>query len=250
MSEAHRYAQICFSAVGDCAMLVELGAGIDEALNESVLQLETQILKLSIRGIEETTPAYNALMLHYNPDVISFATLQETVSAIDLNHVTDTRERFLWRVPVCYGGEFGEDLDSVANYHHLTSDEVIARHCAPRYRVYMIGFAPGFTYLGGLDKHLHTPRRENPRLQTPAGSISIGGMQALIAGVSMPSGWQLLGQTPIATYQPDRDPHFLIAPGDAVEFHAIRPDEFSDMQQAAQRGDWVAERSALTGGPS
>ena len=142
MSEAHRYAQICFSAVGDCAMLVELGAGIDEALNESVLQLETQILKLSIRGIEETTPAYNALMLHYNPDVISFATLQETVSAIDLNHVTDTRERFLWRVPVCYGGEFGEDLDSVANYHHLTSDEVIARHCAPRYRVYMIGFAP------------------------------------------------------------------------------------------------------------
>lgn len=247
MNDAQRYTQICFSAVGDCAMLVELGAGIDEALNESVLQLEAHILKLAVNGIEETTPAYNSLLLHYNPDLISFSSLQETVSAIDLNQSDEARERFLWRVPVCYGGEFGEDLDSVANYHHLSSEEVIQRHCTPRYRVYMMGFAPGFTYLGGLDKTLHTPRRENPRLHTPAGSISVGGMQALIAGVAMPSGWQLLGQTPVATYQPDRDPHFLITAGDAVEFFAIEPDEFYRMKKAADGGDWVAERNALNG---
>ena len=245
MNPARRYAQICYSPVGDCAMLVELGAGIDDSLNETVLQLEAQILKLAIHGIEETTPAYNSLLLHYNPDIISFSALQETVSAIDLNQTGDLRQRYLWRVPVCYGGEFGQDLDSVANYHHLRPEDVIARHCAPRYRVYMIGFAPGFTYLGGLDSTLHTPRRENPRLQTPPGSISIGGMQALIAGVAMPSGWQLLGQTPVATYQPDRDPHFLIAPGDAVEFFAIEAAEFDSLKQAAERGEWVAERSEL-----
>lgn len=245
MNDARRYSQICFSAVGDCAMLVELGAGIDEALNEAVLELEAHILKLAINGIEETTPAYNSLMLHYNPDIVSFSSLQEAVSTIDLRELAETRTRYLWKVPVCYGGDFGEDLDFVANYHHLSPEEVIQRHSAPRYRVYMIGFAPGYTYLGGLDRALHTPRRENPRLQTPAGSISIGGMQALIAGVAMPSGWQLLGQTPVATYAPDRDPHFLITPGDAVEFFAISADQFVLMKKAAARGDWVAQRTAI-----
>lgn len=228
-------------------MLVELGAGIDESLNEMVLQLEAYILKLAINGIEETTPAYNSLLLHYNPDVISFSALQEAVSTIDPGSFAESRLRYLWKIPVCYGGEFGVDLEHVANYHHLTTEDVIQRHCAPRYRVYMMGFAPGFTYLGGLDEALHTPRRENPRLHTPAGSISIGGMQALIAGVAMPSGWQLLGQTPVATYKPDRDPHFLITAGDAVEFFAIEPDEFYRMKKAADDGDWVAERTALNG---
>lgn len=245
MTRAQRYSQACFSSVGDCAMLIELGAGIDESLNEAVLQLEAQILKLAIHGIEETTPAYNSLLLHYNPDLISFASLQDAVSTIEISSTVDDRARYLWSVPVCYGGEFGEDLDYVANYHHMSPEDLIQRHSSPRYRVYMIGFAPGFTYLGGLDEALHTPRRENPRLHTPSGSISIGGMQALIAGVAMPSGWQLLGQTPIATYAPDRDPHFLIAPGDAVEFFEIPAGEFTRMKQAAARGDWVAERTAL-----
>ncbi|MFT5033852.1 MAG: KipI family sensor histidine kinase inhibitor [Bermanella sp.] len=245
MKQAKRYTQACFSAVGDCAMLVELGAGIDEALNESVLQLEAQIHALAIAGIEETTPAYNSLLLHYNPDLISFSSLQETVSGLDVHKVATARQSYLWRVPVCYGGEFGEDLERVAHYHHLSTDVLIQRHCAPRYRVYMMGFAPGYTYLGGLDETLHTLRRENPRLHTPAGSISIGGMQALIAGVAMPSGWQLLGQTPIATYAPDRDPPFLITPGDAIEFFVITPDEFTQMKQAVAKGDWVAQRTAL-----
>lgn len=245
MSQPTRFKQPCFSAVGDCAMLVELGAGIDEALNEAVLQLETQISRLAISGIEEITPAYNSLLLHYNPDIISFAALQEAVSTVDPSELEDSRSRYLWQVPVCYGGDFGEDLEHVANYHHLSPEDVIQRHCAPRYRVYMMGFAPGFTYLGGLDEALHTPRRENPRLHTPASSISIGGMQALIAGVAMPSGWQLLGQTPIATYSPDRDPHFLIAPGDSVEFFAIGPGEFESMKKASDKGEWVAQRMVL-----
>ncbi len=245
MTPAHRYRQACFSAVGDCAMLVELGSGIDEGLNEAVLQLEAQIHKMAIVGVEETTPAYNSLLLHYNPELVSFAALQSAVSAIEPQNSEAERERYLWHVPVCYGAQFGEDLNYVANYHHMSPEELIQRHSAPRYRVYMIGFAPGYTYLGGLDESLHTPRRENPRLHTPAGSISIGGMQALIAGVAMPSGWQLLGQTPVATYAARRDPPFLIAPGDAVEFHPIKADEFMQMQRAAARGDWVAQRSAL-----
>lgn len=245
MNEARIYRQPCYSPVGDCAMLIELGHGIDETLNERVLQLEAQLHKLALQGVEETTPAYCSLLLHYNPDLISFEALQETVSAIDPGQLEARPSHFLWHVPVCYGGAYGADLDSVANYHHLSTDEVIRLHSAPRYRVYLIGFAPGYTYLGGLDKNLHTPRRENPRLQTPAGSISVGGMQALIAGVAMPSGWQLLGQTPLATYDPRREPHFLIAPGDAVEFYPIDPAEFERLRAAAERGDWLAERTVL-----
>ena len=239
---AHRYSTPCYSPVGDDAMLIELGSGIDPAINEAVLQLESQIHRLGINGVIESTPAYASLLLHYDPEAVSFSALQETISAIRLEELPRERESWLWQVPVCYGSSYGADLDFVAEYHHLTTAEIIRLHSKPRYRVYMIGFAPGYTYLGGLPEQLHTPRRENPRLQTPAGSISIGGMQALIAGVAMPSGWQLLGQTPVATYAPDRDPPFLIAAGDEVQFHPVNSNEFKRLAKAAAKGDWVAER--------
>ncbi|WP_372747261.1 5-oxoprolinase subunit PxpB [Litorivivens sp.] len=242
---AQRYTTPCYSPVGDDAMLIELGSGIDPAINEAVLQLESHIRKLAINGVVETTPAYASLLLHYNPDVVSFAALQETVSTIQLNELSMSRESWLWQIPVCYGGKHGVDLDFVAEYHHLTTAEIIRLHSKPRYRVYMIGFAPGYTYLGGLPEQLHTPRRENPRLHTPSGSISVGGMQALIAGVAMPSGWQLLGQTPVATYAPDRDPPFLITAGDEVQFHPVNTHEFKRMTKAVEKGDWVAERVAM-----
>lgn len=249
MSQASQlYKTPCYSPVGDCAMLIELGQGIDPVINERVLQLENQIRKLNVSGVVETTPAYASLLLHYDPDQVSFSDLQATVSSIHLDSLPTERQRFGWQIPVSYGGEFGADLDYVAEYHHLTTAEVIRLHSKARYRVYMMGFAPGFTYLGGLPEQLHTPRRDNPRLHTPAGSVSIGGMQALIAGVAMPSGWQLLGQTPLATYDPQRDPPFLIAPGDEVHFHPVNATEFRRLEKAAAKGKWAAEKVSLSEG--
>jgi KipI family sensor histidine kinase inhibitor len=152
------------------------------------------------------------------------------------------REGARWRVPVIYGGSFGEDLIAVAAQHGLTPDEVIARHAAPEYRVYMIGFMPGYTYLGGLDPSIATPRRAEPRLATPAGSIAIGGVQASIQCLAAPSGWHLLGRTPARTYHPTRDPMFLMSPGDRVSFYRIPATSWDALDRAAQAGEAIAER--------
>jgi KipI family sensor histidine kinase inhibitor len=145
---------------------------------------------------------------------------------------------------VAYGGENGIDLEEVAKKLDTTPDHIVARHAAGHYRVAMIGFSPGWSYLSGLDKSLHMPRRQNPRLVTPAGTISIGGMQTGIQCVAAPSGWHLLGRTPVRTYQLRRDPIFLLEPGDRVTFYAVDAKTFAEMDKAADRGEIVAERIA------
>jgi 5-oxoprolinase (ATP-hydrolysing) subunit B len=147
----------------------------------------------------------------------------------------------VWRIPVVYGGEFGIDLDDVAERHGLTPSQVIDRHSAPIYRVYMIGFVPGYAYLGGLDPVLATPRRATPRLTTPAGTISIGGIQAVVASIEAPSGWHLLGRTPVRSYMLDRDPVFLIEAGDRVKFDPIERSRWDELDRAAAAGEVVAE---------
>lgn len=144
-------------------------------------------------------------------------------------------------MPVVYGGEYGVDLDDVARVHSISTAEVIAKHTSGDYRVAMIGFTPGFAYLSGLDPAIATPRRENPRTETPPGTISIGGVQACVQCLAAPSGWHLLGRTPVRTFHPHRDPVFLMEPGDAVTFHAIAASEFASLDRAAERGEAVAE---------
>jgi KipI family sensor histidine kinase inhibitor len=140
-----------------------------------------------------------------------------------------------------YGGDFGIDLEDVAARHGISSAELISKHSSPTYRVYMIGFLPGFSYLGGLDPAIATPRRESPRTDTPAGTISIGGVQALVASIAAPSGWHLLGRTPVRTFMPGRDPTFLLGPGDRVRFEAIPASRWDALDRAAASGDPVAE---------
>jgi KipI family sensor histidine kinase inhibitor len=133
------------------------------------------------------------------------------------------------------------DLDEVARIHGLTTNEVIRLHKESNFQVYMVGFAPGWCYLGGLNPMLHTPRLDSPRLQVPAGCISIGGQQGMIGALPMPSGWRLLGQTPVKSYVPDRDPPFIISAGDLIEFYQINAAEYERMQQAAERGELIAQ---------
>jgi KipI family sensor histidine kinase inhibitor len=226
---------------GDAAMTVEFGRSIDPEVNRRVLALDAIMAQEAVPGVTETVPTYRSLLVHYDPVQIGFADLSEKILALALRPVPAATAARRWRVPVVYGGDYGIDLDDVARAHDLSTDEVTARHAAGDYRVAMIGFTPGFAYLSGLDPSIATPRRESPRTETPPGTISIGGVQACVQCLAAPSGWHLLGRTPVRTFHPHRDPVFLMEPGDAVTFHAIPAREFDALDRAAARGEPVAE---------
>lgn len=225
---------------GDAALAVEFGSVIDPRLNARVLALDAQV-KAGVPGILETVPTYRSLLVHYDPTATDYETLAARLLELAGNLSDEPVEGRLWRIPVVYGGPFGIDLEDVADRHGLTPAQVIEKHSAPIYRVYMIGFVPGYAYLGGLDPDLATPRRETPRLKTPAGTISIGGIQAVVASIEAPSGWHLLGRTPVRSFMLGRDPIFLLEAGDRVRFEPIEAERFEGLDRAAQAGEPVAE---------
>jgi KipI family sensor histidine kinase inhibitor len=226
---------------GDTALTVEFGRSLDEAVNRKVLAYDRAVAAQVLPGVIETVPTYRSLLIHYDPLVVDFATLRTRLLALASGPIVPVATSRRWRVPVVYGGEFGIDLDDVAKAHGLAPEEVIARHMAGDYFVAMVGFTPGFAYLSGLDPTLATSRRDDPRPYTPPGSIHIGGAQAAIQCLAGPSGWHLLGRTPVRTFHPGRDPVFLIAPGDAVTFYGITAVAFAELDRAAEHGEAVAD---------
>ena len=232
-----------FLPSGDTALTVEFGRDIDPSVNARVLALDARIAA-GVDGVLETVPTYRSLVVHYDPEATDLATLTRSLRALTVDLPEVAAEGRLWRVPVVYGGEFGIDLDDTAARHGLTPAQLIARHAAPVYRVYMTGFLPGFAYLGGLDPSIATPRRENPRSWTPEGTISIGGVQALVASIAAPSGWHLLGRTPMRNFMLDRDPVFILSPGDRVKFEPIGAEQWQALDAAAAAGEIVAEALA------
>ena len=229
---------------GDAAITVEFGRRIDDDANRRVLALDRFLAAEPIAGITETVPTYRSLLVHYDPLQIDFDTLAGRLTALAARPAADAMAARHWRIPVAYGGEHGVDLADAATRLDLTPDALIARHAAPTYRVAMIGFTPGWSYLSGLDPALELPRRQEPRLLTPAGTISIGGVQAGVQCIAGPSGWHLLGRTPVRTYQLQRDPVFLLEPGDTLNFYPIDAATFAAMDRAAAQGDIVAEQVA------
>jgi KipI family sensor histidine kinase inhibitor len=239
--DALLYEQPRFLQAGDSALTVELGNAVDVGVNEAVAALEENISDAAVDGVLEIIPTYRSLQVVYDPARIRSRDLIARLSGIlsgPGHEVAATRH---WTIPVCYGGDHGIDLAFVAEVHNLTADEVIRIHSGGEYRVYMIGFAPGFAYLGGLPEALHTPRRDNPRALTPARSISIGGIQAAVSTMPVPSGWHLLGQTPVRTYDLSRSEPFLLKTGDRIRFESISHEEFLRLDAAAEKGDIVAE---------
>lgn len=226
---------------GDAALTVEFGSAIDTDINRRVLSLDRAVGRKAVSGVLETVPTYRSLLVHYDPVVVGFDAMSEKLLELARLPVEAVGAARRWRIPVVYGGEFGIDLDDVARTHQITTDEVIARHTKNDYLVAMIGFTPGFAYLSGLDPSIATPRRESPRTETPAGTISIGGMQACVQCLAAPSGWHLLGRTPVRTFHPKREPVFLLEPGDQIKFYAIGANEFDALDRTAERGDPVAE---------
>jgi KipI family sensor histidine kinase inhibitor len=226
---------------GDSAITVEFSRNIDDAANRRVLALDRAMAAEPIIGVAETVPTYRSLLVHYDPVQIGFEALCEKLKALAQRPAEAATKTRRWRIPVAYGGENGIDLEDVAKALSTTPDAIVARHVAGDYRVAMIGFSPGWSYLSGLESFLHMPRRQNPRLLTPAGTISVGGVQTGIQCLAGPSGWHLLGRTPVRTYQLHREPMFLTEPGDGITFFPIDAKTFAEQDRAAEAGEIVAE---------
>jgi KipI family sensor histidine kinase inhibitor len=226
---------------GDSAIAVEFSRMIDEAANRRALALDRAIAEEPIVGVTETVPTYRSLLVHYDPVQIDFEALGEKLLTLAQRPLPETTRARRWRIPVAYGGEHGIDLEHVAKTLNTIPEDIVARHVAGDYRVAMIGFTPGWSYLSGLEKFLHMPRRQNPRLLTPAGTVSVGGVQTGVQCLAGPSGWHLLGRTAVRTYQLHREPTFLLEPGDRITFMQVDHKVFAEQDRAAEAGEIIAE---------
>ena len=221
------YAKLQYRVMGERALLVEMGEGIHRDVNRQVRKLFFGLDQLQSVAIKELQPGYRSLMVIYDPLKISLPALKACIEGLFL-----TLERFQppepthLQVPVAYGGEFGPDLQSVAEYHHLSVEEVIRHHSTPAYRVYMLGFTPGYPYMGEVPQEIATPRRKTPRVRVPKGSVGIAQQQTGVYPVDSPGGWQILGRTPLTLFDPDRRPPSLLQTGDRVSFIPITHEEF------------------------
>jgi KipI family sensor histidine kinase inhibitor len=209
--------------VGDAALLLTLGDTIDLAVNRTAHAFAAQLMGEGIPGLGECVPSYAAVLLHYDPLILTYDQLTELVES----RLAGLRVDAQWQprvveVPVVYGGEFGPDLDFVSRHCGMTQAEGIALHSAGEYPVYMMGFTPGFPYLGGMDRRLACPRLETPRTRIPAGSVGIAGEQTGIYPLESPGGWRIIGRTPLRLFDLQREPPCLLAPGDVVRFVSIQ----------------------------
>ncbi|MBL6946431.1 MAG: 5-oxoprolinase subunit PxpB [Rhodospirillales bacterium] len=235
------YPEPRFLQAGDGALTIEISDAIDPGINDMVVAIDNRIVEAEITGVIETIPTYRSVQVVYDPMLIRAAPLIKRLKLLIPENFEAPSERRHWRFPVCYGGDYGMDLEFVAETHGVTTQDVIDLHSGAEYRVYMIGFAPGFSYLGGLPEVLHTPRRQNPRTLTPASSVSIGGVQAAISTVPVPSGWHMLGRTPARIFDRGRDQPFLLRTGDLVKFLPIDASEFERLDKLAEKGEIIAE---------
>jgi len=205
------------------------------------------MLKLEpFAGILEAVPAYRTLMVHYDPLTIDYDSLCNKITPLLNQSGIPAQSRRRWLIPVLYGGEAAPDLKQLSKRHSLSEEQIIDIHSSALYRVYMMGFAPGWTFLGGLDPRLCAPRLDAPRAEVPAGCVSIGGQQTLIGGQAMPSGWNLIGQTPERTFAPERDDPFFMQAGDEVTIRRITQEEFDQLSRQAVAGSRISEELNLS----
>ena len=231
--------QYKFYIEGDSSILIVFGDAISARTNQRIAATVRLIREQKIEGIVDMIPAFVSLLINYNPLVISYDSLRERLEAI-LQMKTESLDtvRRVFEIPVCYGGEYGPDLGIIAKNAGLSEREVIDIHTSCDYLIYMLGFLPGFCYLGGLDERIHTPRLKTPRLKIPAGSVGIGGSQTGIYPMESPGGWNLMGMTPVRTYDPERDVPILVQAGDYIRFVEIDEAEFSRINKAVKAGEY------------
>jgi KipI family sensor histidine kinase inhibitor len=220
------YAKTLFYSMGDRGLLIEFGDEISREINEKVRRIGLAVRDEIREGIVEVVPTYRSLLIIYNPLLLPIEDLKKRVKQIEegLQEVP-LPEPNLTRIPAVYGGIYGPDLEAVARYHHISPEKVIQLHCSKAYLIYMIGFMPGYPYMGELPEELVTPRLKTPRLVVPKGSVAIAQRQTGIYSMESPGGWQIIGRTPVELFDPGRDPPSLLQMGDLVQFYQISEKE-------------------------
>lgn len=217
------------SPVGDCAISIDFGQVIDPKINRHIRQTIERIQELKLDGITELVPTYCALLIQYDAMLYSYSDICNLMEPLLEPSVTnDANDRVtVIEIPTVYGGEFGPDLGFVASHNNLTEDEVVAIHSGTDYLVYMLGFIPGFTYLGGMDPRIATPRLSSPRTLIPAGSVGIAGEQTGTYPSDSPGGWQIIGRTPVTMYDMSKEQAALLSAGDYVRYVPITEVEYN-----------------------
>ncbi len=226
--------------LGDAAILIEFGQEIGLEVLADVQQAQRFLEQEQLSGIIEYVPSYTTLAVYYEmekwadkrqPSVTPYEAIcsaldRRLLAAFQQSPDSQLLEPQIIRIPVCYGGEYGPDLDEVAAYHCLSTADVIRIHSSAQYTIYALGFAPGFPYLGGMAEAIAVPRRDTPRLRIPAGSVGIAGRQTGIYPLDTPGGWQLIGRTPLRLFRPEQEPPVLLESGGKVQFYPITATEY------------------------
>lgn len=216
-----------FRVYGDQGLLMEFGEIISPAIHDVVRSVSHILERHSPRGVIEFSPSYRSIAVYYDPVITSFSELQTTLQEMHSNRAAaEVPPARVVEIPVCYGGEYGPDIEFVAEHNKISIEEVITLHSKPDYLIYMIGFTPGFPFLGGLSVKLHTPRLESPRKRVTAGSVGIANDQTGVYPIESPGGWQLIGRVPIALFDPEKEDPFLLQGGDLLKFVPITENEY------------------------
>ena len=214
-------------------MVVEFEERIDPAVNARAIAAAEALRAAAIAGVRDVVPTYRSVAVYYDPLLTDYERLVwrlEDAVAVPAPAANVEPPRI--RLPVCYGGDFGPDLPEIARFARMSEAEVIEIHTSRTYRVFMLGFMPGFAYMGLVDSRIAIPRRETPRVRVPPGSVCVAGVQTSIHPVEAPSGWHLIGRTPVRPFDPSRRDPFLMKPADEVQFYAIGRDEFDRLDRA------------------
>lgn len=219
---------------GDRAMVLEFENQISPEVNAKVNAVDHLLSeKVYISGVTELVPTYRSLLIYYDPQVSDFENIEKQLydQIKNLEYIARPEPETLY-VPVVYGGRWGPDLNYVAKYNELSCEEVIEIHHSSTYLIYMLGFVPGFTYLGGMSSKIATPRLENPRAEILKGSVGIAGSQTGVYPLDSPGGWQIIGRTPLNFFDPYSDDPFLPKPGNYLKFYPITENEFMEYKQS------------------
>ncbi|WP_316791143.1 5-oxoprolinase subunit PxpB [Pedobacter frigoris] len=228
MSNISNQKIVQYYPLGDAAIVLQFGDEISKDINAVILNIAAWLDEYTFEGFVEYVPAFTSITIYYEPWVVRYAEvlsmLREMLEEIEENE--NAGSPAMVTIPVYYGGASGPDLDDVARFHKMSTDEVIALHTQPEYLVYMIGFAPGFPYLGGMDERIATPRKESPRAKVPKGSVGIAGSQTGVYPLETPGGWQIIGQTPLELFDLRKEEPALLRAGQKIRFSSITEDEF------------------------
>ncbi len=224
---------------GDSSLLVEFGKEISPDINRRIAATIQLMREQNIEGVVDVIPAFCSLLINYDPRVVRYDQMKKRIEGlVSVDVRTGNQAKKIYEIPVLYGGEYGPDLPHIAEHAGLSQEEVIQIHSSADYLIYMLGFLPGFCYLGGLDERIHTPRLANPRLKIPAGSVGIGGSQTGIYPLDSPGGWQLMGMTPVKTYDPNREVPILVQAGEYIRFVPIDEAEYKRIQELVAKNEY------------